>query len=178
MSVALKKVFSIKSIPTFYGGRYYRSRTEASWAVLFDLLEIPYAFEEEGFVIKTETDEFCYLPDFLLMPIFDVWPKFIEVKGVWPNADEIDKLVYICRAHSCDGLIVVGKPDVQGEMLWCARDPYGNLWLHRVKQSMLFKFFGGIGEHMLVARAYQFDKGHDITKETLRKMFDLENQAA
>ena len=39
----------IKAIETQYKGYRFRSRLEARWAVFFDLMGIPYAYEEEGF---------------------------------------------------------------------------------------------------------------------------------
>lgn len=53
----------IKSIETEYNGYRFRSRLEARWAVFFDLLEIEYEYEPEGFVLD---DGSKYLPDFYL----------------------------------------------------------------------------------------------------------------
>lgn len=70
-----------KSIPTIYGGKTFRSRTEAKFAVLFDKLNIDYEYEPEGFELSDGTK---YLPDFYL-PTFDQW---FEVKGHMGDYDQ------------------------------------------------------------------------------------------
>ena len=52
----------MQAIDTFYNGNYYRSRLEARWAYFFDLLQVPYLYEPEGFKNGNER----YLPDFYL----------------------------------------------------------------------------------------------------------------
>jgi hypothetical protein len=51
----------IKSIDTFYKGYTFRSRLEARWAVFFDVLNIKWEYEIEGFTLS---DGRKYLPDF------------------------------------------------------------------------------------------------------------------
>lgn len=65
---------SIRALPSYWAGQVFRSRTEARWAVFFDLLRIEWFFETEGFRLP---DGSCYLPDFWL-PDFQLW---VEVKG-------------------------------------------------------------------------------------------------
>jgi hypothetical protein len=48
----------IQSIPTMYNGIYFRSRLEARWAAIFDLLRWPWTYEP--FDLKN------YIPDFIL----------------------------------------------------------------------------------------------------------------
>ena len=65
---------NIKAIPTTYNYIRYRSRTEAQAAQLFDLLHIPFLYEQEGFDIN----DTWYLPDFYLPEA----KQFVEVKGI------------------------------------------------------------------------------------------------
>lgn len=65
---------NIKPIRTKYAGVLFRSRQEARWAVLFDLLSVEWQYEPEGFQLPSQ----WYVPDFWL-------PRqlcFAEVKGV------------------------------------------------------------------------------------------------
>ncbi|MDJ0725032.1 MAG: hypothetical protein QNJ38_07980 [Prochloraceae cyanobacterium] len=72
------------AIPTEYNGIQFRSRLEAKWAAMFDLLGWPYEYEPCDFK--------GWIPDFLLK-IYT--PVFVEVKPVtsFPQevADKIDK---------------------------------------------------------------------------------------
>ena len=70
----------IKAIKTKYNGYVFRSRLDARVAVLFDILEIKYLYELEGFYLG---DDIYYLPDFYL-PDMDIW---VEVKGVMSELD-------------------------------------------------------------------------------------------
>jgi len=63
----------IKAINTFYNGHYFRSRTEARWAVYFDTLGVKWLYEVEGYELG---DGVRYLPDFYF-PDFDF---YLEVK--------------------------------------------------------------------------------------------------
>lgn len=63
----------IKAIETEYNGYRFRSRLEARWAVFFDVANISYKYETEGYVLQDGTK---YLPDFYL-PDFDL---FVEIK--------------------------------------------------------------------------------------------------
>src|SRR5690349_15128505 len=93
----------IKAIETRYGGRHYRSRLEARWAVLFDKVGLSYEYEPEGF----EFDGIRYLPDFYLCEI----DSYVEVKG---NPDDIDsawaKTASFCVAIEKPCYLVLGQP--------------------------------------------------------------------
>lgn len=72
---------TIKAIQTRYKGCYFRSRTEARWAVFFDTLKIEWFYEHDGYVLPSDSQ---YLPDFWL-------PKqdcYVEIKGARPTDDE------------------------------------------------------------------------------------------
>lgn len=67
-------------IPTEYRGVLFRSRTEARWATLLDLMGIRWEYEAEGYQLQS-----CwYLPDFWL-PQFNA---FAEVKGTAEQWDD------------------------------------------------------------------------------------------
>ena len=67
------RISEMKPIETFYNGYRFRSRLEARWAVFFDVGNIEYEYEPEGYVLSDGT---YYLPDFYL-PKLDA---FVEVK--------------------------------------------------------------------------------------------------
>ena len=71
---------TIKAIQTPYGGRLFRSRLEARWAVIFDYLGIKYEYEEQGYDVGYGIR---YLPDFILYGGYERCPKklYVEVKG-------------------------------------------------------------------------------------------------
>ena len=53
----------IQAIETIYRGYRFRRRLEARWAVYFDLMNIPWEYEFEGYRLSTGEN---YLPDFYL----------------------------------------------------------------------------------------------------------------
>ena len=69
----MKSDATIKAIKTQYKGQYYRSRTEARWAVFFDYLQLEFKYEPEGYDLGKDG---WYLPDFYI-PSLDC---FIEIK--------------------------------------------------------------------------------------------------
>lgn len=70
----------MKPIQTQYAGCFFRSRTEARWAVFFDALKWDWKFEEEGYELKTGR----YLPDFKIWP-HGGEPRWFEVKPFSPH---------------------------------------------------------------------------------------------
>lgn len=100
---------SISPIPTIYRGHHFRSRLEARWAVFFDLIDIPWSYEDEGF----DLDGTRYLPDFWLPNVrihLNTEPGiFFEVKGVAPYGDKPERLA---AASGRDVFVAVGTlPD-------------------------------------------------------------------
>jgi hypothetical protein len=72
----------LKAIPTHYDGRFFRSRTEARWALFFKVMEAGYDYEPEGYHLPSGR---MYLPDFKLrLPSGYLW---IEVK---PRVEDSD----------------------------------------------------------------------------------------
>lgn len=86
-----------KAIPTRYKNYYFRSRTEARFAVYFDSLGWDWDYELEGFDLPKSG---YYLPDFLVRPsASDNWycsEFWLEVKGGKPTAEEESKLKELC----------------------------------------------------------------------------------
>lgn len=64
----------IEAIETIYKGKSFRSRTEARWAVFFDVLELNVKYEEEKITLD---DGRYYLPDFYI----EEFNCYFEVKG-------------------------------------------------------------------------------------------------
>lgn len=92
----------MKAIETVYGGRRFRSRLEARWAVFFDTLGVPYVYEPEGYDFGTHK----YLPDFWLPDS----EQFVEVKGVMSSVDR-EKIELLVTNSGKD--VVVGLPNMQ-----------------------------------------------------------------
>lgn len=85
---------SIAAVETLYNGTKYRSRLEARYAVLFDVLGLNFQYEPEKF----DTPVGRYIPDFWLpdlggLAFGDIRPRgaFIEVKGPEPDAQALAK---------------------------------------------------------------------------------------
>lgn len=75
---------SMKPIPTYWAGRYFRSRLETRWAVFFDTLRIAYEYEKESYDLGNGLH---YLPDFWLAEL-----KFwVEIKSAGPIPEEFEK---------------------------------------------------------------------------------------
>lgn len=95
----------MNAIETLYGGRFYRSRLEARWAVFFDTLGIPFGYETEGFELM---GGLRYLPDFWL-PTLGFW---CEVKGSLPTTEERNKASVLAMERREPVFIVYGDiPD-------------------------------------------------------------------
>lgn len=92
----------IKPIETKYNGFIFRSRLEARWAVFFDALGIEWEYEKEGYKL----DSFAYLPDFWL-PQHKYW---LEVKGVTPTTEEIQKCQLLQDFTGYPVILVMGQP--------------------------------------------------------------------
>lgn len=91
-----------KALPTDYAGFTFRSRTEARWAVFFDALHLKWDYEPQGFEFNGER----YLPDFWL-PHIDSW---LEVKGIAPTMEELEKAHWLADGTGHDVLLAIGPP--------------------------------------------------------------------
>ncbi len=105
----------MKIIQTWYKGIFFRSRTEARWAKLFDCLDIEWEYEVEGFVLK---DGICYLPDFYL-PIFE-GGMYVEVKGKFTQ-EEKELCRDFCYESGKKILLAEGIPSTR-EYLFLVKD--------------------------------------------------------
>jgi hypothetical protein len=95
-------------IQTRYAGRYFRSRTEARWAVLFDALGLDWQYEPERYRVRGKS----YLPDFWITD----WDAWFEVK---PKTEEhnVKSLVWMLQQLRRDtrarqAYVCFGAPDL------------------------------------------------------------------
>lgn len=82
---------------TKYKGVIYRSRLEAKWAVVFDLLGIEHTYETSQFSLENTG----YMPDFYLPQL----ETYVEVKGVMDQDSEY-KLSQFMLSHN---ILIVGN---------------------------------------------------------------------
>lgn len=85
---------------TEYKGVVYRSKTEARWAVFFDLARIKVEYEEESYMLPSGG----YLPDFWI-PELDC---FFEVKGSYP--EDFTKQEELHQATGKPVVVAIGPP--------------------------------------------------------------------
>ena len=102
----------IPAIPTEYQGIRFRSKLEAKYAKAFDLLGIPWVYEEINFEFDDGTR---YAPDFY----FPDSKQFFEVKGLMTPEDK-HKIVQLARAGNT---VIVGGPN--GKLLYLNGTPDG-----------------------------------------------------
>jgi hypothetical protein len=94
----------MKAIQTEYNGLLFRSRIEARWAYLFDLLKVKYEYEKEGYELPSGK----YLPDFWL-PQQNCW---VEIKGQLPDDKESTLASELAMSTECPVYIFFGAiPD-------------------------------------------------------------------
>ncbi|HOM71705.1 MAG TPA: hypothetical protein PLP86_05610 [Armatimonadota bacterium] len=91
---------TIQARRTYYAGVYFRSRTEARWAVFFDTLGLRWEYEPETYIL----DDLDYAPDFFLPDV----GCFVEIKGVKPNQTEKDKARKLVDAFGMPVYIFTG----------------------------------------------------------------------
>lgn len=120
------------AIPTTYKGVTYRSRTEARWAVFFDVLGVSAEWEPEGY----QLGDIRYLPDFYI----PAWKIFVEIKGEYPTPFEREKARRLADATGKPVWLVIGPPDRQeGLIFWPTIDPdhelgAGGAWINRCRR--------------------------------------------
>jgi hypothetical protein len=100
----------VRAINTRYGNAFYRSRTEAKWAVFFDACGIPYDYEYRGYHLEAGR----YLPDFWL-PSFQM---FFEVKGAEPDEEERQKCADLAASMDRVVLMAQGAPEERFQIRW------------------------------------------------------------
>jgi len=87
----------MKALETEYNGVLFRSRLEARWAILFDLLKLKWVYEPECFVLSNNQK---YTPDFYIED-FDL---YIEIK---PNFDWFNIAYHFERYEWMNNLLVL-----------------------------------------------------------------------
>ena len=91
----------MKTIPQQYKDIHYRSRTEARWAFFWDLADIEFNYEPEGFDVWGE----WYVPDFLVNGVY------FEVKPKIDRSDrEIRLAAGLARDQNAIVVIAAGNP--------------------------------------------------------------------
>ena len=85
----------IRAIGTRYAGCFFRSRLEARWAVFFDVLDIDWEYEPDGFRLPSG----AYLPDFRL-PTMQCW---VEVKPRMLTRPELVRAYELASATEAEG---------------------------------------------------------------------------
>jgi hypothetical protein len=113
----------MKAIDTLYKGVYFRSRTEARWAVFFDALGIRWEYEKEGYDLG---DGIYYLPDFW----FPDDRMYGEVKGQY-NIDwkDMQKMQRLCEQSKRTVCLFVGIPDRAACTTFCYDQDTGEVEL-------------------------------------------------
>lgn len=100
---------AVKSLETIYKGVKFRSRTEARWAVFFDMMNIKWVYEFEGYDLGKLG---WYLPDFFL-PDFCYNGTFAEVKGKDFTITETKKCYKLCEITGLPVMLLDGLPDIK-----------------------------------------------------------------
>lgn len=123
---------TIAAIPTRYKGYRMRSRLEARWAVVFDVMHLAWEYEPQGFELSTGP----YLPDFYLPE----WKLWVEIKPFW-DGTTAEKLSVFC--NEIGGILwICGTPGKQDAWLFCY-----DSWLPRsVRHTVLNVTLTMLGE--------------------------------
>ncbi len=126
---------------TYYRGVWFRGRTEAVWAAVFDLLKLPWEYEPNGD---------STFPDFRIGSKASVW--YVEVKGglgrcldrnghVLPLESHPDFQRFALRLGTDDDVTLAGpdcqmwrpRPDSPGWVTWVLRGTDGESWSRACK---------------------------------------------
>lgn len=109
----------MKSIPTVYKGTQYRSRLEAKWAAILDLIGWRHTYEA--------IDGDHYIPDFV---IHGPAPLVVEVKPAVTEADfdaPLDKVTLGLFEHWEHDILIVGANPLPQLNSCCDRHPAAGL---------------------------------------------------
>lgn len=122
---------TIQAIETHYAGHRFRSRLEARWAVFMNHLNVPWEYEPQGYVVNGTP----YLPDFLVYPNTD-GAFWLEIKGVFPDGDELTKARGLAEGSGIPAYVYWGKPEAPApdlsrltEREYCGFDRDGYIWV-------------------------------------------------
>jgi hypothetical protein len=97
---------SIQSIKTRYQNVMFRSKTEAKWAMLFDLVGWEWKYEAEGFSIDQDSGPREYAPDFYF-PKLDM---YLEVKSKDLSSIDMVKIEMLSRETGSRCVLACGEP--------------------------------------------------------------------
>lgn len=101
----------IAAIPTMYEGIQFRSRLEATWARFFDLLELNWTYEPEGFD--------GWIPDFMLYGKADA--VYVEVKPEteisWRLEEYAERYLHISKSINTPILLVGRDPATEDSFI-------------------------------------------------------------
>lgn len=137
----------MKALETKYRGIIYRSRTEARWAVFFNVAGIACDYEPEGLAL----DAGAYLPDFYL-PDVALW---FEVKPETTDNAELPRFEELCRRSGKSGIIAYGQPSSNRANLQFYDAKAGSwvgpfLWLEDRRDEQVY-WLGGGPAHLFFA---------------------------
>lgn len=137
----------MQAIETEYNGTLYRSRTEARWAVLFDVAGLDFQYEPEGYVLESGQ----YVPDFWISGLdafFEVKPESVIIQAGY-YGDE--------RSLGEDLAFVTGK-----DVLFGCGSPHMMMQIARIKKDGIPPLQEWLTEiipatYVSRAKAYRFD---------------------
>lgn len=158
---------TIKPIETEYNGYRFRSRLEARWAVFFDAIRAPYAYEYEGFDLEGT----WYLPDFWL-PEMKSW---LEVKGQTPTPQELAKAEQLCRFTRQTVFVFVGEPHNPLHRIYGFKSTGGFVNFASEDQSGPIGWIVEDG-HITIARWARF-RGNQVNDSTLLAAYNAARYA-
>lgn len=87
-------------------GRYFRSRTEATWAAVFNAFDALFDYEPKTFRLANSVS---YIPDFYISDL-RIW---VEIKATIPDDGEVDRIIQLARITNCHCFIFAGQPICQ-----------------------------------------------------------------
>lgn len=163
----------MRSIPTRYNNRWFRSRLEARWAVMFDSIGVEYDYELDGKILGGVT----YLCDFWI-PRLKAW---VEIKPGKPHADEISKANRLslgsrCKVYVFDGAIRVSQSAIyrvpEATSVWpigpdfCGEDE-GYSWCQCHQCGEFGIEFQGRSDRLSCACRKMGDRGHSTLSVAL-----------
>ncbi|MGW4139380.1 hypothetical protein ACWELV_21695 [Streptomyces mirabilis] len=150
---------TIQPIETSYDGHRFRSRLEARWAVFFNVLDISWEYESQGYVL----DGTPYLPDFkLLLP--DGRTVFAEIKNAEVSehhGEHVDLCRSLARESGAPVLLLVGPPGG----LKSRYRMYHQFTPDLQPGSFTAAFFQDYGPKLVTADAYWFQQA-TVNEET------------
>lgn len=180
----------MKAIETRYNGQLFRSRLEARWAVLMDVLGVRHQYEPEGFRFDVEAEPVLYLPDFYL-PDFSAW---LEIKPTMPTGREQQKCALLAAGHSTRVYLLAGQlPDIDCTLFygwpdgfveeheryaWDGRELFGGALLEAaVDAAINTRFEHRQGRHGFVTAGDVIANANDGLLGSVRRAIDLPRSA-